>query len=156
MNTAIVMSGVDLLTVTPMRCTSCGNFGVACATRFCTSTCALSTSVPSLNVTVSVITPSLVACENWYSMSSTPVIACSSGPATVSAITFGFAPGYTARTTTVGGTTSGYSEIGSDGIDIKPAIRISADSTPANTGLEMKNWERFMVSPLQCNALRKT
>src|SRR3982750_3374440 len=77
-------------------------------------------------------------------MSSTPVIACSSGPATVSAITFGFAPGYTARTTTVGGTTSGYSEIGNDGIDIKPAIRISADSTPANTGLEMKNWERFM------------
>jgi len=87
------MSGVDLLTVTPMRCTSCGSFGVACATRFCTSTCALSTSVPSLKVTVSVITPSLVACENWYSMPSTPVIACSSGPATVSAMTCGFAPG---------------------------------------------------------------
>ena len=61
----MVMSGVDLFTVTPMRCTSDGSFGVAWATRFCTSCCALSTSVPSLNVTVSVITPSLVACENW-------------------------------------------------------------------------------------------
>ena len=46
-------------------------------------------------------------------MFSTPLISCSSGAATVSAITFGFAPGYCARTTTVGGTTSGYSEIGS-------------------------------------------
>ena len=87
------MSGDALLVVTPSRCTSCGSFGNACATRFCTCTCALSTSVPSLKVTVSVITPSEVACEYWYSMSSTPVIACSSGEATVSAMVFGFAPG---------------------------------------------------------------
>ena len=46
-------------------------------------------------------------------MSSTPLICCSSGDATVSAMTFGFAPGYVARTTTVGGTTCGYSLIGS-------------------------------------------
>ena len=45
-------------------------------------------------------------------MSSTPLIACSSGDATVSAMTCGLAPGYMARTTTVGGTTSGYSLIG--------------------------------------------
>ena len=44
-----------------------------------------------------------------YIMFSTPLIASSSGVATVSAITFGLAPGYTARTCTVGGTTSGYS-----------------------------------------------
>ena len=41
-----------------------GQLRQACATRFCTCTCALSRSVPSLKVTVSVITPSLVACEN--------------------------------------------------------------------------------------------
>ena len=46
-------------------------------------------------------------------MFSVPLISCSSGAATVSAITLGLAPGYWARTTTVGGTTSGYSEIGS-------------------------------------------
>ncbi len=42
---------------------------------------------------VSVITPSAVACENWYSMPSTPLIDCSSGLATVSAMTRGLAPG---------------------------------------------------------------
>jgi hypothetical protein len=42
-------------------------------------------------------------------MFSTPLIASSSGVATVSAITLGLAPGYCARTTTDGGTTSGYS-----------------------------------------------
>ena len=46
-------------------------------------------------------------------MPSTPFICCSSGEATVSAITFGLAPGNAARTTTVGGTTPGYSLIGS-------------------------------------------
>ena len=46
-------------------------------------------------------------------MPSTPLICSSIGVATVSAITFGLAPGYCARTTTDGGTTSGYSEIGS-------------------------------------------
>src|SRR3546814_5671349 len=50
-------------------------------------------------------------------MSSTPLIASSSGVATVSAITFGLAPGYTVRTTTDGGTTFGYSPIGSSGIE---------------------------------------
>ena len=48
---------------TPRRRTSSGSFGSACETRFWTSTCALSMSVPSLNVTVRVITPSLVAWE---------------------------------------------------------------------------------------------
>ena len=38
-----------------MRCTSGGSRGSACATRFCTCTCALSRSVPSAKVTVSVM-----------------------------------------------------------------------------------------------------
>ena len=41
--------------------TSSGSRGSACCTRFCTSCCARSRSVPSLKVTVSVIVPSLVA-----------------------------------------------------------------------------------------------
>ena len=65
--------------------------------------------MPKPNVTVRVITPSAVAWENIYNMPSTPLICCSRGDATVSAMTFGFAPGYEVRTTTVGGTTSGYS-----------------------------------------------
>src|SRR5919204_407927 len=59
-------------------------------------------------------------------MLSTPLIACSSGDATVSAITFGFAPGYVARTTTVGGTTSGYSATGSLKSAMAPAIVMNA------------------------------
>ena len=50
--TTIVRSGDCLIVVTPRRRTSSGNFGSACETRFCTCTCALSTSVPSLKVTV--------------------------------------------------------------------------------------------------------
>jgi hypothetical protein len=81
-------------------------------------------------------------------MPSTPLMASSSGVATVSAITFGFAPGYCARTTTEGGTTSGYSEIGSPRSAIRPAMSMSSDSTPAKIGRSMKNLDRFMVSYL--------
>src|SRR6185369_2689283 len=77
-------------------------------------------------------------------MPSTPLIDSSSGVATVSAITFGLAPGYWARTTTDGGTTSGYSEIGSPRSAIRPARKISSDSTPAKIGRSMKNFDRFI------------
>ncbi|RMP63470.1 hypothetical protein ALQ20_200175 [Pseudomonas syringae pv. atrofaciens] len=77
-------------------------------------------------------------------MPSTPVIACSSGEATVSPITLGLAPGKLARTTTVGGTTSGYSLIGSWNSEMAPAIRISSDSTAAKIGREIKNLEKFI------------
>jgi len=49
-----------------------------------------------------------------------------------------------ARTTTVGGTTSGYSLIGNWNSEMAPAIRISSDSTAAKIGREMKNWEKFI------------
>src|SRR5258706_7013472 len=77
-------------------------------------------------------------------MPSTPLIASSSGVATVSAMTFGFAPGYCARTTTEGGTTSGYSEIGRLRTAINPARKISSDSTPAKIGRSIKNFDRFI------------
>ena len=78
-------------------------------------------------------------------MFSTPLICSSIGVDTVSAITFGLAPGYCADTTIVGGATSGYSEIGSTGIDNRPARKITADSTPAKIGRSMKNLEKFMA-----------
>ena len=81
-----------------------------------------------------------------YSMLSTPFTTSSSGVATVSAMTLGLAPGYTAVTTTDGGTTSGYSEIGSIWIDRIPAIRMTMDSTAAKIGRSMKNLENFITS----------
>src|SRR5258705_8354521 len=80
-------------------------------------------------------------------MPSTPLICSSIGAATVSAITFGLAPGYCARTTTDGGTTSGYSEIGIWRSAKRPATKISTDSTPAKIGRSMKNLEIFMSRP---------
>ena len=61
----MVRSGEALLVTTPRRCTTSGSFGRACDTRFCTCTCALSTSVLKAKVMVRVITPSAVACEDW-------------------------------------------------------------------------------------------
>ena len=59
----MMKSGDAFSVVTPMRCTSAGRRGSACETRFCTCTCALSRSVPSAKVMVSVSRPSEVACE---------------------------------------------------------------------------------------------
>ena len=44
--------------VRPCRLTSSGSRGSAAATRFCTSTVAMSTSTPTSNVTVTPIEPS--------------------------------------------------------------------------------------------------
>src|SRR5438477_6845689 len=57
---------------------------------------------------------------------------------------FGFAPGYVARTTIVGGTTSGYSLIGRRTIAISPTMKITIESTPAKIGRRMKKWEKFI------------
>ncbi|MNL88596.1 hypothetical protein D3C87_2183950 [compost metagenome] len=57
----MMKSGELLTVVMPSARTSAGRRGSACDTRFCTSCCALSGSVPNLNVTVSVSTPSDVA-----------------------------------------------------------------------------------------------
>ena len=78
-------------------------------------------------------------------MPSVPAICSSSGVATVSEMTLGFAPGNCAVTCTVGGTTSGYSEIGSWNIEIRPARKIVNEMTPAKIGRSMKKRDRFMV-----------
>jgi hypothetical protein len=44
---------------------------------------------------------------------------------------------------TVGGTTSGYSEIGSWKSDIAPRMKMSSDKTPAKMGRVMKKEEKF-------------
>ncbi len=58
------MLGDFFLVVTPVRLTSSGSLASATATRFCTSTWAVSRSVPSSKVTSSVIWPSLVHFED--------------------------------------------------------------------------------------------
>src|SRR5580698_11530473 len=80
-------------------------------------------------------------------MFSVPLICSSSGVATVSAITLGLAPGNCAFTTIEGGTTSGYSEIGSCVIAINPLRKIATEMTPAKIGRSTKNLDRLMASP---------
>ena len=79
-------------------------------------------------------------------MFSTPLISCSSGAATVSAITFGLAPGYVARTTTEGGTTSGYWLMGRFHTAIAPVMNTIAERTAAKIGRSMKNCANFMAA----------
>src|ERR1700690_2667472 len=75
---------------------------------------------------------------------STPLICCSSGVITVSAMVFGDAPGYWPLTTTVGGTISGYSVIGSDGMASRPAVVMMIASVVAKIGRSMKKAEIFI------------
>src|SRR5476649_1728396 len=140
----MVRLGDDLIVVTPIWRTSSGSRGKARCTRFCTSVSACETLVPILKVTVSIRLPSAVDCDDIYNMLSTPLICCSSGVATVSAITLGLAPGYWARTTTDGGTTSGYSATGSFRMEISPATMMM-DGTPAKMGLSIKKREKLMA-----------
>ena len=51
------------------------------------------------------------------------------------------------QATTDGGTTSGYSEIGSRLSEISPPRSVRTDSTPAKIGRAMKNRERFIAPP---------
>src|SRR5690348_11266210 len=91
-------------------------------------------------------------------MFSTPLISCSSGAATVSAITFGFAPGYCARTMTEGGTTSGYWLIGNFHMAIAPMRKTMIESTAAKVGRSTKKRANFIRDPLPvylCSATRR-
>src|ERR1700730_4415385 len=71
---------------------------------------------------------------------------------TVSAIVLGEAPGYWPLTTTVGGTISGYSLIGSTGMASSPATVIRMASNLANIRLSMKNDEIFIAPRPQPDA----
>src|SRR5258706_11633619 len=76
---------------------------------------------------------------------------------TVSAMVFGDAPGYWPLTTTVGGTISGYSLIGSTGIANIPAAVMRIASTVAKIGRSMKNDEMFIgrATLLRCGRCRR-
>ena len=77
---------------------------------------------------------------------------------TVSAIVFGEAPGYCPLTTTVGGTISGYSLIGSSGIATSPATTMMIEMTEAKIGRSMKKEEMFMAtlaSSCRCRRWRR-
>ena len=67
-----------LLTVTPAFRTSSGNWGSAKETLFCTFTWLILPSVPLLNDTEIELTPSAELLEVMKSISSTPLICCSS------------------------------------------------------------------------------
>src|SRR6266403_2874271 len=97
------------------------------------------TSVPSAKVTSSVYEPSLLLCDDMYSIPSTPTTCCSIGAATVSATTCALAPGYWHVTETVGGAIGGYIAIGSDRSEIAPAKVMAIDRTVAKIGRSMKN-----------------
>src|ERR1700743_150016 len=81
-------------------------------------------------------------------MPSVPLICSSSGVATVSAMVCELAPGNCAVTTTEGGTTSGYSEIGNWVMAIRPARKMTTEITPAKIGRSIKNFDRFTSAPL--------
>ena len=82
-----------LRVVTPWRRTSSGSWDTAACTRLSTLIAARSGSVPTANVTVIDRKPLPALAERRYSMPSTPLICCSSGAATVSAIVSAVAPG---------------------------------------------------------------
>src|SRR6516225_9608585 len=79
-------------------------------------------------------------------MSSTPLISCSSGVATVWATVSADAPGYDAVTRTVGGTISGYWATGRIASAPKPSAVTKMLSTVAKRGRSMKKCVRCISS----------
>src|SRR5690606_37312417 len=78
-----------------------------------------------------------------YIMPSTPLISSSNGTARVSAIVSGVAPGYSARTTTVGGVMSGYWATGRVNAAMAPMSTITNDNTVAKMGRSTKKCGNF-------------
>src|SRR6185436_7522504 len=79
-------------------------------------------------------------------MPCTPLMAFSSGAATVCSSTSADAPGYTACTVTTGGAISGYCAIGSERIAARPASTKNTEITAAKIGRSMKNLESMSVA----------
>ena len=127
--------------MTPCAVTVEGSRGVASDTRFCTLTAAMSGLVPTANVMAIDSVPVDELFERMYSMCSTPFSACSSGAATVSAMTSALAPGYTVLTPICGGAMFGYIATGSSRNAARPAITMKAETTVANSGRSMKKFE---------------
>src|SRR5262245_57195199 len=92
-------------------------------------------------------------------MLSTPLISCSIGDATVSAITSAEAPAKLAFTTTVGGAMFGYSVIGSARYEMTPTSVMRIEITPAKIGRSTQKWENRMTAAsrglTRCRRLRR-
>ena len=84
---------VDLLTLTPWRCTSCGSSGMASCSLFCTWTWAMSPSVPLSKVSLIVAMPLDDDCDEKYIRPSRPFMFCSMIWVTESSTTLAEAPG---------------------------------------------------------------
>ena len=132
-------------TDTPCCLTAAGRVGSASEMRFCTLTVAMSGSVPSSKVIVSIYEPSEPELLLMYIMPSTPFTCCSIGTPTVSATVRASAPGYMAVTITVGGVMSGYCDTGSDEYVSAPARTIAMAMTIENMGRLMKNLENMAL-----------
>src|SRR5437764_6357792 len=78
-------------------------------------------------------------------MSGTPLIAFSSGEATVCSSVCADAPGYTACTVTTGGAISGYWATGSERIAASPASTMKVEMTAAKSGRSMKKRDNMGV-----------
>ena len=87
---------------------------------------------------VIVETPAFEDVDDMYVKPCTPLIDSSSGFVTAASTVAASAPMYVLIMVTVGGVICGYSAIGNDGIDARPAIRISAAITPARIGRSTK------------------
>src|ERR1035438_4678260 len=121
--------------------------GSACATRFWALTWSALRSVPTSNVTRTVIVPSFAFTDWRYSMSSTPFICCSIGVATDCSIVSASAPGYEVWIWMSGGTMSGNCATGRPSIAMSPPRTVRIAMTIATMGLLMK--KRAMES-LSC------
>ncbi len=84
---------LDLLTLTPWRCTSCGSRLIAPCSLFCTCTWAVSGSVPISKVRVTLARPLDSLVEEKYSRPSRPFMFCSMICTTESCTTEAEAPG---------------------------------------------------------------
>src|SRR5687768_537235 len=119
--------------MTPFLITSSGNSSKIVATLFCTLTAARSGSVPTANVTSMATVPLLLETEDICVIPGTPLIAFSSGVATVFEQTSALAPRYLALTETDGGMMSGYWLMGSEKKDKAPSKTINKDITRERT-----------------------
>src|SRR5260221_4271900 len=127
--------GFRLRVTMPSRFTASGSGGVAILTRFCTSTVAKFTSVPTSNVTFMPLCPLLVLLLDMYDMPGDPLICVSIAVVVVCSTVCASAPVNVPVTFTVGGVMSGYCAIGSVVIAMRPTSTITTDVTIAVTGL---------------------
>src|SRR5260221_6228501 len=127
--------GFRLRVTMPSRFTASGSGGVAILTRFCTSTVAKFTSVPTSNVTVMALCPLLVLLLDIYDMPGDPLICVSIAVVVVCSTVCASAPVNVPVMLTVGGVISGYCAMGNEDIAISPTSTITIEVTIAVTGL---------------------